>query len=197
VHKNRTLILNNVVPQEQTTASDDSASEVKGDNSDNAQSSSNISWIAKHDRHKQLINPAVYQRETQNRLRDIEESRKMKALKRDERERRKINKHLQRHSTQVNLPTQQHGRMPPIPSAYEITLHGIRYQVSNGGSRLVKVPGQLIAIVLVGLKPTQNAIDVLDIMKCTPKRATVGGVTFMRTKNGNLIRAGIVKAKKR
>ena len=177
--------------------SDDSASEVKGDNSDTAQSSSNISWIAKHDRHKQLINPAVYQRETQNRLRDIEESRKMKAVKRDERERRKINKHLQRYSTQINLPSQQHGRMPPTPSAYEITIHGIRYQVSNGGSRLVKVPGQSTVIVPIGLMPTQNAIDGLNTTKSTPKSATVGGVTFMRTKNGNLIRAGIVKAKKR
>lgn len=33
-------------------------------------------------------------------------------------------------------------------------------------------------------------------MKPTPKKACVGGVTFLRSKNGNLYRSGIVKAKK-
>lgn len=33
-------------------------------------------------------------------------------------------------------------------------------------------------------------------MKPTPKKAHVGGVTFLRSKNGNLYRSGIVKATK-
>lgn len=165
---------------------------------DSVPQSSNVSWIAKHDRHRQLINPAVYERETQNRLRDIEETRKLKAVRRDERERRKVQKHLQRYSTQVPLPGQPQGNALPVPSAYEISIHGIRFLVSNGGSRLVKISGQSASITaILVLSLLESAIDPLNATKSTPKRATVGGVTFRRTKSGNLVRAGIVSAKLR
>jgi hypothetical protein len=39
-------------------------------------------------------------------------------------------------------------------------------------------------------------LGTFDSIKPTPKKAYVGGVTFLRSKNGNLYRSGIVKAKK-
>ncbi len=39
-------------------------------------------------------------------------------------------------------------------------------------------------------------LGTFDSTKQTPKKAHVGGVTFLRSKNGNLYRSGIVKAKK-
>jgi len=51
--------------------------------------------------------------------------------------------------------------------------------VVKNGSKLVKVPGD------------ENAA------KLTPKTATIGGVRFYRSKNGNLYRSGIVKAQRR
>ena len=35
-----------------------------------------------------------------------------------------------------------------------------------------------------------------DSVSTTPKHANIGGVTFLRSKNGNLYRSGIVKAKR-
>lgn len=146
VHKNRTLILNNVgngasAGQVPTSSVDDASSEAKHDVSEDARLDSTVSWIAKHDRHKQLINPAVYERETQNRIRAMEETRKRKAMERERRERAKVNRHLQRYSKEVALPPQQTDKQALSRPMYEITIQGIRFQVTNGGSRLLKIPG--------------------------------------------------------
>ena len=138
VHKNRSLVLNHTGAGSQTVAelvkSSEATPAAAGDGS-------NVSWIAKRDRHKQLINPAVYERETQNRLRNMEETRRLKAIKRDEREKAKINRHLQRLSTKVGDPADVIDRPTPATAFYEIIIHGIRFRVTNGGSRLLKIPG--------------------------------------------------------
>lgn len=134
-------------------------------------------WVTKTDRHMQLINPAIYEKQSQDRARAIEETRKLRLKQRDDREKFKLSKHLER----LSGNTAGHGANQRTPQAlpnYEITVEGIRFRVMKDGSKLAKVPGD------------ENAA------KLTPKSATVGGVRFYRSKNGNLYRSGIVKAQR-
>ncbi|KAH8593700.1 hypothetical protein B0O99DRAFT_626853 [Bisporella sp. PMI_857] len=163
VHRNRSLVINNNL----------SKSNIKTANlkSEIAQVSPATlatapGWVTKSDRHLQLINSSVYDRETQNRAKAMEETRRQKLKQRNEVEKSKLSKHLYRGSGNHALQSRHH----------EITVNGIQFRVARDGSKLVKVPGDLNAA------------------KATPKMATVGRVKFYRSKNGNLIRAGIVRA---
>lgn len=125
----------------------------------------------------QLINPAIYEKQSQDRARAIEETRKLRLKQRDDKEKYKLSKHLERLSdNKVGHSANQ--RPPQALPNYEITVQGIRFRVMKDGSKLAKVPGD------------ENAA------KLTPKSATVGGVRFYRSKNGNLYRSGIVKAQR-
>lgn len=57
-------------------------------------------------------------------------------------------------------------------------IQGIRFRVTQRGSKLVKVPGDI------------------NPASATPKITFVGGVKFHRSKNGNLYRDGILKAQR-
>ncbi|KAK9367713.1 hypothetical protein V1509DRAFT_626001 [Lipomyces kononenkoae] len=61
----------------------------------------------------------------------------------------------------------------------EVEIDGVKYRVAKDGSKLIRVTGD-----------DSNASHA-------PKKAIVGGVTFLRSKNGNLWRKGFVKSKKR
>ncbi|KAK0632554.1 hypothetical protein B0T14DRAFT_504528 [Immersiella caudata] len=163
VYRNRTLVLNG--NSQNKPAETDS-----GGTSD----ASTSSWVTKTDRHLQLINSSVYEKESQARTRAIEQTRRQKRTMRDERERTKLVSHLHRMANNG-------GMAPPGQSSadkYEIAIQGIRFVVAKNGSKLVKVPG-----------PGNSA-------ETTPKMAVVGGVRFYRSKNGNLYRHGIVKAQR-
>jgi hypothetical protein len=190
LHRNRSLVLNGGVAA--------SSSDITGANSSNESSrpSSTITtpspaWVTKTDRHLQLINPAIYEKQSQQRSKAIEETRKLKLRQRDERERIKFKKHLQR-TVESSEST--------VPSNYEISVQGIRFRVVNNGSRLLRVSGKGL-ISCSGFIGSLNldGSDLRDLgdenaAKSTPKTATIGGVMFYRSKNGNLYRSGIVKA---
>ncbi|KAK4451469.1 zinc finger CCCH domain-containing protein 3 [Podospora aff. communis PSN243] len=163
VYRNRTLVLNG-----------NSQNKPAETDSSGTSDASTSSWITKADRHLQLINTSVYEKESQARTRAIEQTRRQKRTMRDERERAKLVSHLNRMAN--------NGAMAPpgqtSSDKYEITIQGIRFVVAKNGSKLVKVPGP------------GNSIDA------TPKMAIVGGVRFYRSKNGNLYRHGIVKAQR-
>ena len=195
VHRNRTLVLNsNSVPPASTAS-------VPNHNGDAAQPISattvdSPSWITKTDRHLQLINSSVFGEESQRRAKAIEETRKLKLKQREEIEKSKLNKHLYRMNANNGYVAQTH-----LPSGnYEINVEGIQFQVVKDGSKLVKVPGEPsnmkrgsnIADSTSGL----NSLNLGDsnAAKATPKVAMVGGVKFYRSKNGNMFRAGIIKA---
>lgn len=128
-------------------------------------------WVAKTGRHLQLINTSVYEKDTQNRAKAMEETRKQKLKQRDDREKTKLHKHIQR------LGGGNIGGPANHPTAnYEIDVQGIRFRVTKNGSKLTKVEGDFNAA------------------RSTPKTALVGGVRFYRTKNGNMYRSGIIKA---
>jgi hypothetical protein len=80
-----------------------------------------------------LINPAIYEKQSLLRAKAIEETRKLKLRQRDERERQKIHRHLQRSV----------GTTDSIVSpSHEILLHGIRFQVVKNGSKLQRTSGK-------------------------------------------------------
>ena len=182
-HRNRTLVLNGASQQKNS-----------GDaSSTNSDASSSTTWVTKSDRHLQLINTTVYEKETQARTRAIEQTRRHKQATRDDRERLKLMNHL---SHSANLAAS--AATKSVADKYEIEIQGIRFVVSKNGSKLVKVPGSSLPRTRPSPRgrPAQPCIGDNNSPKATPKMAVVGGVKFYRSKNGNLYRHGIVKAQR-
>lgn len=143
-------------------------------------------WISKRDRHMQLINTNVYDKETQARTKAMAETRAQKARHKDRREMQKIQKFLVAvQSAEARAPQAVH----------ELAVEGLRFRVTNDGSKLVRVRGEWIHVANVLRSGLMDAGES-DSAAATPKQASIGGVTFLRSKNGNLYRSGIVKAKK-
>jgi hypothetical protein len=182
LHRNKTLILNGATPNSDRISTPP----------DEPSTAAPSAWVTKTDRHLQLINPAIYEKQSQERTKAMEETRKLKLKQRDEKERRKLSKHMQRMIgyTGSNPTMKTQG----IPS-YEITVHGIRFRVMKNGSKLMKVSGENLS---QGLHIHGHLLYEGDenAAKMTPKTATIGGVRFYRSKNGNLYRSGIVQAQR-
>lgn len=144
-HRNRSLILNNTTNKpysgDATSGPKDNSEDSSTNDNSSGQLASAKGWIAKHDRHRQLINPAVYDREMMSRTRDLETTRKLKAQQRNEQQKLRFTKHLQ---NLARIKAAQSSRItsatPALP-APEIDIQGARYKVTNGGSRLVKILG--------------------------------------------------------
>ncbi|KAK3395647.1 hypothetical protein B0T20DRAFT_419446 [Sordaria brevicollis] len=178
VHRHRTLVLNGASASQQGKAGQPSS----GATSD----SSTSSWVSKNDRHLQIINSSVYQKEAEARTRAIEQTLRQKQQQKNNLERSKLISHLHRAGN----------RSTAVPNQYELTVQGIRFAVTKNGSKLVKIPG--------ASKPPSQALPVSNTHPLTgdfnsgptPKMAIVGGVKFYRSKNGNLYRHGIVKAQR-
>lgn len=176
VHRHRTLVLNGASQQGKAGQPTSGA----------ALDSSPSSWVAKNDRHLQIINSSIYHKEAQARTRAIEQTLRQKQHQRDDLERTKLINHLHRAGD----------RSAAVPNQYELTVQGIRFAVTKNGSKLVKIPG--------ASKPRPQVLDVPNTHPFTgdlnsgptPKMAIVGGVKFYRSKNGNLYRHGIVKAQR-
>ncbi|PHH88790.1 hypothetical protein CDD83_7053 [Cordyceps sp. RAO-2017] len=169
-HRHRTLQLNAAKPGPESSGAD----------SDTPGGGSN--WVSRTDRHRQLINADIYEKESQNRSKAIEESRQRKLKHQKFREKTRLNDFLKRQAAASVAQTDSavgEGRN-------EIMINGMRFRVMDGGKKLVKV------------------IDDLQSPPSTPKSVTVAGITFHRTKSGNLVanrvvqdhrRSGVVKKK--
>ncbi|CAK7214488.1 hypothetical protein SCUCBS95973_002163 [Sporothrix curviconia] len=173
-YRNRTLVLNGSAPPGRSDPAE------AGDSSAAASDSSSSAWVARTDRHRQLINADVYEKDTQARARAIEQTRVQNLQKRDARERAKLQSHLA-YLARAGRPTGNSGGSGTStpPNAYQIIVEGIPFVVAKNGSKLVKLPSD-----------THSASS-------TPKTAIVGGVKFYRSKNGNLYRHGVVRAQQR
>ncbi|KAI1841704.1 hypothetical protein JX265_006253 [Neoarthrinium moseri] len=161
-YRNKTLVLNG---QSRPTTGGDSA----------ASSDSNSSWVTRTDRHLQLINTMVFEKDTQARASAIEQTQRQKRLKKEQMEKARFLSFVQKNGD--NVPSAPSNSVAAA-SKYEITVDGIRFQVTRQGSKLVRVPGDT------------------NVSSTTPRVASVGGVKFYRTKNGNLVRHGIAKAQR-
>jgi hypothetical protein len=146
-------------------------------------------WVAKRDRHMQLINSAIYDKETQARSKAIEETRKLREQKRTEREQAKVLRYAQgAGSALVSTPAN--------PAAgHQILVNEVPFKIARGGSKLIRIS----SACLPGYPLHRTGLPLIDdpnTANTTPKRVTVAGVAFVRSKNGNLHRVGAVASKK-
>ncbi len=191
LHRNRTLILNSLTPNH--TPPNGVADENESPSADSTTSAP--SFIVKTDRHRQLINTSVYEKESQQRVKAMELTRQQKLRQKDEREKMKLSKNLYR------LANSYDSLAPRTPGGtFEIDVGGIPFRVTKSGSKLVKVPGEDSRLgVDHATGFDESVMDLrcsgdVNAAKSTPKTAVVGGVRFIRSKHGNLYRQGVVKA---
>ncbi|KAL8869744.1 MAG: hypothetical protein Q9174_004043, partial [Haloplaca sp. 1 TL-2023] len=134
-------------------------------------------YVTKHGRHKQLINTSVLERVTTRRKQGVEESQQRKVLTTNQWEQRRMNQYVKGlHPDHTG--TVSHKATSQATSAHEIEIDGMRFELQKNGSKLLRVPGPA------------------DALRSTPKRIVVHGVTFVRSKQGNLYRSGVVGASK-
>lgn len=145
-------------------------------------------WVAKRDRHMQLINSAVYDKEAQARTKAMEETRKIKAQQRAQREQTKVLRYAQAAGATVSTPAQ--------PTTHQILVNDIPFKIARGGSKLIRVSSTSLADRIPVSRIGLPFIDDPSTASTTPKRVTVAGVSFVRSKNGNLHRLGAVTSKK-
>ena len=141
-HRNRTLILNGTTSR--SMGVDDITANRSGEDNREQSLEQKSGWITKRDRHMQLINSSVFDKETQLRSKAIEETRRQRAQQRDQREKLKIKKHLQFLSAAerptASYPTSQKSML------HELIINGIHFLVVDGGSKLSRVAGKTIGM---------------------------------------------------
>jgi len=158
-HRHRTLTFNR---SGEDQAGDSSASNSSG-------------WVARNDRHRQIVNQNVFEKDKESRAKAIEETRRKKVDGKRSGERARFN-NFYKH--QQALTGAKHGHSNPTAAPNELTVEGIRFQVLDGGKKLARVPD------------TSNLAP-------TPKSTTIAGVKFFRTKTGNLVANRIVQDHRR
>lgn len=151
-------------------------------------------WVAKRDRHMQLINSAIYDKETQARTRAIEETRVLKAHRRAKLEEDKVVRYAQSIGRQY-LGNVSGSATASYPASYQILVNDVPFQVARGGSKLIRISSALLTRNLAS-RAGLPFLDDPNTANNTPKRVTVGGVAFVRSKNGNLHRLGAVSSKR-
>ncbi|MCJ1466108.1 hypothetical protein MMC07_004727 [Pseudocyphellaria aurata] len=172
-HRNRTLVLNKSKNHSQACVDpgEESASIARISEPEDH----HYKWVSKNDRHRQLIASSVFDKETQIRKQAMDETRRRKILQRDQWEKLKLEKHLRALDS-----TAAESSAAPLTvvtsTVHRININGLVFEVVNGGSKLSRI---------------RNASSSAH---STPKKASIGGVTFFRSRNGNLYRSGIVKA---
>ncbi|KAM0332572.1 hypothetical protein ACHAQA_002856 [Verticillium albo-atrum] len=155
------------------------------------------SWVATTSRHNmQLINSNVYQEKSQKRTEAIEATRKQQLAAQNARETSQLTSHLHQrqgpHAASGFVRTNQQPNVASAGQGHVVDIQGIRFRVACNGSKLVKVAGTSHASFPDKLTRSQLLGD-LHSASATPKVATVGGVQFRRSKNGNLYRQGVVQ----
>jgi hypothetical protein len=138
----------------------------------------------------QLINTAVYDQKTQQRQLEIEATEQERQRLRDAKEKAKVIKAFQAHST----GSTPYGAASSASTAavHDIQINNLRFRVAADGSKLIRMFGEYTSVDSFTHFLTCTDDSNTD-PGATPKSAKVAGVTFHRSKNGNLYRAGLVK----
>lgn len=145
-------------------------------------------WIRKDDRHLQLINTSVFDKQTLQRTLAIEKTKRKKIQHRTNQEKGMLARHIQT-GGQGHRQTRKHAA---AEGEKYLVVNSIRFLVTEGGSRLIKTDGRSDR-TYSGLKILTYREDEPNKYYVTPKRANVGGVIFHRSKTGNLYRGGLVQ----
>ena len=127
----------------------------------------------------QLINRDTYDREQKQKQDRHDRTRVVKRQKVDRDERSRLTQYTS---------TQGHR---------EVIVEGIRFQLREDGSKLLRLSGKRDLIISFG-----NVHDTLSLpddntTKETPRSVKIADVDFFRTKNGNLVRGNALKDTKR
>lgn len=93
--------------------------------------------MSRNDRHRQLINANVYEKETQNRAKAMEETRQNKLKDRKTREKSQFKDFL-RHQAGAGDAT---ANSNSAVGKNEIIIDGISFHVADAGKKLVKASG--------------------------------------------------------
>lgn len=96
------------------------------------------SWVTKTDRHLQLINRDVYERETQQRSQAIENTLKQKQHDKNVQEKTQFYRNMLQARGADRIPASNSSK---TVSRYEVEVDGVRFHVTQQGSKLVKAPG--------------------------------------------------------
>lgn len=95
-------------------------------------------WVTKNDRHRQIINANVYEKESQNRAKAMEQTRQRKQDEHRRGEKARFHDFL----TQQNAHANTGGNSNATRAANnEITIADIRFRVLDGGKKLAKIIG--------------------------------------------------------
>jgi len=152
-------------------------------------------FIARNDRHRQLINANVYEKDTQNRAKAMEATRKKKAEGHRSGERHRFNEYLARQNFSARATTS--GDANPSAPSNELTIEGVRFRVLDGGKKLSRVPGQLKNETWSSHGRARTYLADTTNPTPTPKSTVIAGVKFYRTKTGNLVVNRVVKNQRR
>lgn len=152
-HRHRTLVLNNGASGS-TPSSTSSPGPASDNDGETRPSTTSNGWVAKHDRHMQLINSAVYDKEKEARAKAMEESRKMKEQRHAQREEMKV-LHYAQGPTGASVST----------ASQQILVNDVPFKVMRGGSKLVRVSSMST--------PQNFAIVITHFFQMTPALPTL------------------------
>lgn len=175
-HKNRTLVLSgtqNSPPPASTTTDFNTATLA------NASIAADSFVSARGPGKKSLMNKDTYEREQKQVLEHKETALEAKRQKIDREERTTLMHHV---------------NASPASGSRELVVDGIRFQLRDDGSKLIRIPGKPPSIFHDGTDDGElNGTDASTGTKETRKQVKIAGVDFYRTKNGNLVRANAVR----
>ena len=149
---------------------------------ENGSGSNSSQWVSRNDRHRQLINADVYEKDSQNRARAIEATRAQKEKDWRQGEKQRFRAYL----TQQEGASGSTANVSASGAKNELVIEGIRFYVMPGGKKLVKVPGSTFLKQQTQI-PSSRSTEGANALAPTPKTAVVSGVKFFRTKTGSLV----------
>ena len=148
-HRNRTLVLNNPAPNQYNTLEKIDSPTIQKVDSDTAlpydehgpqPSQPGTGWVSKRDRHMQLINSNVYEKEVQKRNEAMRMTQSREINDKNQREKEQILQYFQTHSTRGGGLTVQSSNIATT-DRHTISINGSEYRVVQGGSKLARVSG--------------------------------------------------------
>ncbi|KAI4278700.1 MAG: hypothetical protein LQ337_000809 [Flavoplaca oasis] len=141
--RNRSLVVNSGPGHSPPPRSLDSSTSVSTDETPQTAAA----YVTTTGRHKQYINASVLAKVTEQRKRAIEESQQLKIQKHDQWERQRLQRYVAALDAEQSKSLAQ-GSQHTSGKSHEINIDGLRFQVLKGGSKLVRIFGEVILAVL-------------------------------------------------
>ena len=179
-HRNRTLVVNNATSA--PTPGDTAVAPVR------AVTPTVPAGVTTRDRGlMQWTSNAVYDQKAQEKQKAIEETALVKQQQRDTKQKNRILNHVYGKQSSAEV-------VPSSIAPREIIINELRFRLTTDGSKLIRVYGQSMdPNGARAFKYSSSTEGAKATAQSTPKQAKVASVTFYRTKNGNLLRSGVVK----